>query len=98
MAEIINKNITVPCTGCKYCMEKCPINMPIPTLFSLYNADKQEVKDKRWTPQIAYYENLCASGTKPSDCLKCGACETMCPQRIAIRDTLEDIDKYFKEK
>ena len=45
-AEIINGNITVPCTGCSYCTVNCPMNIAIPRYFSLYNLDLQEVKEK----------------------------------------------------
>ena len=47
----INSNIAIPCTGCSYCTEGCPMKIAIPKYFSLFNADLQEVKEKGWTPQ-----------------------------------------------
>ena len=44
--DAINSNIAIPCTGCSYCTEGCPMKIAIPKYFSLYNADLQEVKEK----------------------------------------------------
>ena len=95
-AEIINKSITVPCTGCSYCTVNCPMNIPIPKYFSLYNSDLQEIKEKGWTPQGGYYDRLTLSFGKASDCLHCGQCEAMCPQHLPIRKYLEDVAAYFE--
>ena len=94
-ANIINGNITIPCTGCSYCTVNCPMNIAIPKYFSLYNLDLQEVKGKGWTPQGEYYENLTLDYGKASDCIKCGQCEAMCPQHLHIRDLLEDVAAHF---
>ncbi len=39
VAGIINAQIAVPCTGRSRCTEGCPMRMPIPKYFSLYNED-----------------------------------------------------------
>ena len=95
-AQIINKNITVPCTGCAYCTVNCPMDIPIPKYFSLYNLDLQEAKEKDWTPQGGYYEHLSSHHGKASDCVKCGQCESMCPQHLPIRALLEDVAAHFE--
>ena len=96
-AEIINRNITVPCTGCAYCTVNCPMNIAIPKYFSLYNLDMQEAKEKFWTPQGGYYERLTLEHGKASDCIKCGQCEAMCPQHLPIRKLLEDVAAHFEK-
>ena len=95
-AEIINDKITVPCTGCSYCTVNCPMNIAIPKYFSLYNLDLQEIKEKKWTPQRSYYENLTVDHGKASDCIRCGQCEAMCPQHLPIRRYLEDVAAHFE--
>ena len=95
-ADIINRNITVPCTDCSYCTVNCPMNIAIPKYFSLYNLDMQELKEKEWTPQGGYYERLSLQYGKASDCLKCGQCEAMCPQHLPIRKLLEDVAAHFE--
>ncbi len=94
--EIINGNITVPCTGCEYCMAGCPQRIPIPKCFSLYNADKQEVATKGWTPQGEYYENIVKDLGKASDCVECRQCESVCPQHLPIVKYLKDVAAYFE--
>lgn len=96
-AELINANITVPCTGCSYCTDGCPMSIAIPKYFSLYNADKQEIKSKKWTSQGEYYERLTAVFGKASDCVECGQCEGVCPQHLPIIQYLKDVAEYFEK-
>lgn len=93
--NIINSNIEIPCTGCSYCTEGCPKKIAIPKYFSLYNADKQEVKEKGWTPQGEYYDNLTKVNGKASDCIACGMCEKVCPQHLPIIEDLKVVAEYF---
>ena len=90
VAEIINKYIIIPCTGCSYCTATCPIGMPIPTYFASYNNSKQNGKD------VANYEQIKQGGVAPVDCLDCSACESICPQHLRIRKYLKEVTKYFE--
>lgn len=93
--DMINSNIAIPCTGCEYCVDGCPMNIAIPKYFSLYNADKQEVKEKGWTPQGEYYDRLTGTFGKASDCVGCGQCEHVCPQHLPIINNLKEVANYF---
>ncbi len=94
--DAINANIAIPCTGCAYCLDGCPMQIQIPKYFSLYNADLQEVEEKGWTPQGEYYANLTKTFGKASDCIACGQCESVCPQHLTIIEYLQDVAKHFE--
>lgn len=93
--EMLNANIAIPCTGCSYCTEGCPKKIAIPKYFSLFNADKQEIKEKGWTPQGEYYDRLTGVFGKASDCIACGKCEKVCPQHLPIIQDLKEVAAYF---
>lgn len=95
VVKIINSRSSIPCTGCSYCTGGCPSNIPIPKHFSLYNAEKQESKDKDWTPHGEYYYDLSETYGKAEDCIACGQCEDMCPQGLPIIDLLKTVSEYF---
>lgn len=95
--EAINSTIKIPCTGCSYCIDGCPMNINIPKYFSLYNADLQEIEGKGWTPQGEYYANLTKIFGKASDCIACGQCENVCPQHLKIIEGLKEVAAYFEK-
>lgn len=94
-ADIINESIAIPCTGCSYCTDGCPMKINIPKYFSLYNADMQEAEEKGWTPQGEYYDRLTQSFGKASDCIQCGQCEGVCPQHLPIIENLQEVAAHF---
>ena len=95
--EAINANIVIPCTGCSYCTDGCPMRIAIPRYFSLYNADMQEIKEKGWTPQGEYYANLTKTFGKASECIGCGQCEAVCPQHLPIIEHLQEVAAHFEK-
>ncbi|MBQ9424932.1 MAG: aldo/keto reductase [Erysipelotrichaceae bacterium] len=96
-AEIINSQIAVPCTGCRYCTEGCPMHICIPDYFSLYNEDmREDLEHKGWTINFSNYHNLNREFGKASDCIECGQCEGVCPQHLPIIDLLKDVKRHFE--
>ncbi|MBO4873318.1 MAG: aldo/keto reductase [Lachnospiraceae bacterium] len=96
VADIINAQIAVPCTGCSYCTDGCPMNIPIPKYFSLYNEDMREnLEEKGWTINFSYYERLTGHFGKAADCIACGQCEGVCPQHLPIIDLMRKVSAHF---
>lgn len=88
--EIIKNSITIPCTACRYCIDDCPKKIAIPDYFSIYNNLKR-FGEKQGMVAMTYYGNLTQSHGKASECVKCGKCESHCPQHLTIRKYLEDV-------
>ena len=97
VAEIINRQITVPCTACSYCTEGCPMHIAIPQYFSIYNEDMRErLDEKGWTINFTNFAILAEKFGKPSDCIACGQCEDVCPQHLTVIDYLKDVAKHYE--
>ena len=96
VAGAINGQIAVPCTGCSYCTEGCPMQIPIPKYFSLYNEDmREDLKEKGWTINFTNYEKLTKKFGRARDCVECGQCEGVCPQHLPIIEKLKDVSAHF---
>ncbi len=77
----------IPCTSCNYCARVCPNNVGISGLFTamnyltLYGDKNAALHQERWL--------VGGHGKNKADaCVKCGKCEQVCPQHIAIREEL----------
>ena len=96
-ADIINAQIAIPCTGCSYCTEGCPMHIAIPQYFSIYNEDMREhLEQKGWTINFTNYSILSSKFGKASDCIGCGQCEGVCPQHLTIIDFLKDVAAHYE--
>jgi predicted aldo/keto reductase-like oxidoreductase len=93
---MFEENYKVPCTGCNYCMP-CPNLVNIPGCFAAYNTS---YANGYVTGMIQYImsTNILRSpvGLKSSNCIKCGLCETKCPQHIKISADMANVRKRLE--
>ena len=79
--EIINSTPVIACTDCRYCVPNCPKSINIPESLQFYN-NYMIYDDLASLQHLCYMMGL--TGGQPHDCVKCGACEKVCPQHIEV--------------
>ena len=84
----------VGCTGCGYCMP-CPKGVDIPGNFRCYNTMYSESRTTGWM-QFVQTVGLTREPAFASQCIRCGKCETHCPQGLPIREKLQEADKALR--
>ena len=86
----IDADKSIPCTACHYCTKGCPMNIPIPEIFTVENRKKgsPEFRTKR------EYTIVTNGKGKASDCIQCGQCEGVCPQHLPIITLLEECRQF----
>lgn len=85
--SILRSRVKNNCTACRYCMP-CPAGVDIPHNFELWNEygvyrNKNNIK---WN-----WENNFDDKQKAKNCVRCGKCEKVCPQKISIREDLKKL-------
>ena len=91
-AERIRSVTAVGCTGCGYCLDGCPQNIPIPACFALYNEYRRSPGEK-WKLEHAYAELSKGAGA----CVGCGACAQICPQKLDVPGQLRKVAEVFED-
>ena len=86
--EQFRSQVIVPCTACHYC-DGCPMELDIPEILRLYN---RYALNK--SPMI--HMDMAELAHQPEECIACGACQSKCPQNIAIPDVMEQFSAGLK--
>lgn len=92
VCRIYRSKDLIQCTSCNYCTATCPMSIKIPDIFSCLN--KKRIF-RNWN-QDYYYRYAIASEGKASSCIRCGQCESRCPQHLPIRELLLEAAKEFE--
>lgn len=93
IVKLINSRVQNGCTGCRYCMP-CPAGVDIPANFKVWNTYHMY---QNYGMVKARWEKDLGETAQAKNCVKCGKCERVCPQKLAIREDLvkvqTDLDK-----
>jgi predicted aldo/keto reductase-like oxidoreductase len=85
--ELLNRSYKIRCTGCNYCMP-CPRGVNIPGCFAAYNT-MHTIGYVAGMQQFVTSTALTSERSGgPGLCVKCGTCETHCPQHLEIIKSL----------
>ncbi len=76
----------VPCTGCRYCCDGCPMGLDIPLLMGICS----ELRVAKSVNSALILETM-PEDKLPSACLQCGLCTQICPQNIPIPDVMREL-------
>jgi len=92
--EVFRKELQVPCTDCRYCIEDglCHANIDIPEYLRVFNAYKVD-----GFFALSGLDNIESDG-KPTDCTTCGKCAARCPQTIDIQGIMSELSEIIKQR
>lgn len=93
----MSASFSIACTKCAYCSDRCPLDIPVPQYFEIYNQFlKAETREEKQKSQEKYF-TLSASKSKASECLRCGKCVDFCSEHLPIISFLQDIAEEFED-
>jgi len=95
-ASILRDVPIIPCTTCTYCVGSCPQQIPIPKVFRRHNS----MVMYHMPAELSFWldNNDCTrAGSRPEDCIACGACAGACPQHIDIPEKMKMVSQIRAE-
>jgi predicted aldo/keto reductase-like oxidoreductase len=82
--------ILINCTDCKYC-NICPKKIAIPNIFNLLNEISRFENESK--PKFGY--NFIPEDSRAKNCIQCGECIAICPQKLDIPNILQKATEIF---
>lgn len=88
----VTGNMDKLCTGCGYCMGRCPVDIPISNFMQYYNEKlllgktEEEMVKQLGIDQV--WGILADRNANAADCVRCGRCEMACTQHLDIVNRL----------
>lgn len=92
VVKIIGSHHSIPCSGCRYCVDECPRGVDIPQIFKRYNDFYLFKRTQTPTFDEDYFMYI-PEGKTADRCIKCKKCVERCPQKIQIPQEIEKIHK-----
>lgn len=89
-AQLLRKDVSMPCTACRYCVPNCPMGLNIPELLRAYN-DMKTGGSWRLVNLLGLPEEK-----RPSACIGCGSCTAHCPQALPIPDAMKEMAEIME--
>ena len=85
---------SIPCTACRYCCDGCPAGLDIPTILALSN--ELEIGGNTLIT-VMRYSGL-GDGKRADDCIGCGQCREICPQKINVPEEMKKLAAAIKKQ
>lgn len=79
------------CNACRYCTSHCPQGLDIPHLLALYN--EHRFTGGGFIAPMAL--SAVPADKRPSACIGCRSCETVCPQQLKISEAMADFSSML---
>jgi len=93
-ADKLRELAMIPCTGCRYCVNDCPMSIQIPDIISCLNHYKVYGRSGKMKKK---YFSFAEDGALASACINCGQCESVCPQHLAVPDIMKEAVALYEE-